>query len=219
MKVVIITSISSLFDTSIYFQRTVCRNYCKYHSFDIIYEIDNIGYISENTLLVDKWKDIITNNEIDGLIFYRVKQIDISVGKFYNIIMMYRSNNIIMHFVKDSLIFDGYPPSFRRSQSVIRSCNRKKIKDLILLMNMKTCNKNIISEFIYSNFESVDILLSIINSNNIWVSSVLNSINYKKNISTVSRFKRFINKLKMYKDDKCRYQVDEICSNIDKMVI
>ncbi|AST09246.1 hypothetical protein Murmansk-051 [Murmansk poxvirus] len=221
MKVAIITSISSLLDASICFQKTACKHHCKYYSFEIVKVLDDIGYISENTLQSDEWKELITNEEIDGLVFYRVKQINISVGDFHNMIMQHRSNPIIMHFVRDCLIFDGDPPSFRTSTSAIKSYNRRKIKDLILLMNMKTCNKNIISEFIETNFGSVDVLLTIVNSNIIWVTSVINKESKKQqNILTIMKFKRFINKIKMYnKSNKQHGQIDEICSSIDKMGI
>ncbi|AOP31743.1 nonfunctional serine recombinase [Volepox virus] len=227
MKVVIITSVASLLDASIQFQKTACRHYCNYLSMQIVKEIEEFGSITDKNLESDLWKVITESDEIDSLVFYRVKQISISIGVLHEYIMRCRTKPISMYFVRDCLAFDGEPPSFRMTSCNINAYNRKKVKDLIILMNMKTCNKKIINEFIIDNFGSVDALLSIVNSNVSWVTSVINNTsrgNSTRRISnnkilTVSSFRRFVNKLKMYKTTKYTSQLDNLCTEMYKMDI
>ncbi|QED21199.1 hypothetical protein [Borealpox virus] len=226
MKVAIITSVASLLDASIQFQKIACRNHCNYLSMQVVKEIEEFGTITEKNLEFDTWKDIIRNDEIDALVFYRVKQISISTGILYESIMCNRTKPISMYFVRDCLAFDGDPPSFRMTSCNINAHNRKKIKDLIILMNMKTCNKKIINEFIVDNFGSVDALLSIVNSNVTWVTSVINNNGRgvkirvpNSKILTITSFRRFVNKLKMYKTTKYTSQLDNLCTEMYKMDI
>ncbi|AXN74846.1 hypothetical protein AKMV061 [Akhmeta virus] len=227
MKVVIVTSVTSLLDASIQFQKTACRHHCNYLSMQVVKEIEEFGSINEKNLEFDTWKDVIHNDEINALVFYRVKQISISVGVLYESMMRNRTKPISMYFVRDCLAFDGDPPSFRMTSCNINAYNRNKIKDLIILMNMKTCNKKIIGAFIIDNFGSVDALLSIINSNVTWVTSVINNSNYRginirvsnNKMLTITSFRRFVNKLKMYKTTKCTSQLDSLCTEMNKMDI
>ncbi|UXL56835.1 Protein F16 (1), partial [Monkeypox virus] len=85
----------------------------------------------------------------------------------------------------------------------------------------------IIGEFIIDNFGSVDALLSIINSNVTWVTSVINNSNGRginirvsnNKMLTITSFRRFVNKLKMYKTTKCASQLDNLCTKMNKMGI
>ncbi|AOP31315.1 nonfunctional serine recombinase [Raccoonpox virus] len=227
MKVVIVTSVASLLDASIPFQKTACRHHCNHLSMQVVKEIEEFGSITDKNLESDSWKDVTQSDEIDALVFYRVKQISISTGVLYEYIMRCRTKPISMYFVRDCLAFDGDPPSFRMTSCNINAYNRKKVKDLIILMNMKTCSKKIINEFIITNFGSVDALLSIVNSNVSWVTSVINnhgSVKYNTRIKnskilTIASFRRFVNKIKMYKTTKYTSQLDNLCTEMNKMDI
>ncbi|AOP31532.1 nonfunctional serine recombinase [Skunkpox virus] len=225
MKVAIVTSVASLLDASIQFQKTACRHYCNYLSMQIVKEIEEFGSITDKNLESDSWKDITKSDEIDALVFYRVKQISSSTGVLHEYIMRCRTKPISMYFVRDCLAFDGDPPSFRMTSCNINAYNRKKVKDLVILMNMKTCNKKIINEFIIDNFGSVDALLTIINSNVSWVTSVINNHSgitrrtSNNKILTITSFRRFVNKLKMYKTTKYTSQLDNLCIGMHKMDI
>lgn len=47
MKVVIVTSVASLLDASIQFQKTACRHHCNYLSMQVVKEIEEFGTINE----------------------------------------------------------------------------------------------------------------------------------------------------------------------------
>ncbi|PWG68141.1 hypothetical protein DEM28_25160, partial [Enterobacter mori] len=61
----IVTSLISLFDTSIYYQIKICRNYCNLIHSSIKVELKEVGYIDENVISSKRWECISHDNKID----------------------------------------------------------------------------------------------------------------------------------------------------------
>ncbi|QDJ95007.1 nonfunctional serine recombinase [Hypsugopox virus] len=215
----IVTSIISLFDTSIEFQLQICRRVANKLSMEIFTEINEHGHISELNLESDIWLKII-NSSVNTLIFYKVKQISSSVEKFYNFYTQKKEQPINIIFAKDNLLFNGEPPYFSTLNFTTQIFNKKKIKDLITLLNMNTCNYKILTEFIETNFGSVDALLKLIKENMVVTMLILTNSKYriKNRKKALIKYKKMLYKIKKLNQNSSML-ISDICSKLDNMSI
>nr|WGO62659.1 serine recombinase [Wadden Sea poxvirus] len=211
----IITSVVSLFDASLDFQSNICRSYCNKMNLNVTIEFREHGYISKKTLTA--WDNNIIDNNIRVYVFYQIKQLAFSTEEFYNIIIDKINSSINIHFVRDSLLFNGYPPTFNPTTLNIKSYNRRKIRDLIALMKMSTCSNNVIKEYINNNFGNINVLLKLINSNISLITNLLSSNHNRKKNSKLNiiRFRRFKNNLRRLRNDDIL--IVDICNEFKKM--
>ncbi|AYC44747.1 hypothetical protein [Moosepox virus GoldyGopher14] len=214
----IITSLISLFDVSLEYQTKICLDYCKSLNINNYIILKEFGYICDNILSLPRWETIMNEKKISLLIFYQVKQLSISVEKVYNKFIEFNNiNDFKIYFVKDNLLFDGYPPTFKMLNKDINILNKKKLMDLITIVNMKTLDTKMVSDFINNNFGNVEKLLNIINLNSLWFKRVINK-NKKKGNRANKRYKSFINKIKNINKLEKSF-IDNICNDFNLISI
>ncbi|QQG31518.1 Pox F16 superfamily protein [Swinepox virus] len=212
----IITSLISLLDTSIEYQIKECKDYCKLLSVVVELKFKEFGYIDKHTLETKRWNDLVRSN-INILVFYQVKQLSISAEYLYDVFIKNREVPIRMYFVKDHLAFDGCPPLFRTINIDVKFTYRKKIRDLITISNMTTCNDKILQDFINNNFGNVSSLLRIIDSDSIWLRKVIMSGKYKHG-SKIRSYRHFMFTIRRIKKKEAS-SIDDICNNIQSITI
>ncbi|AOA32988.1 hypothetical protein GTPV_gp026 [Goatpox virus Pellor] len=213
----IVTSLISLFDTSIYYQIKICRNYCNLIHSSIKVELKEVGYIDEKVISSKRWECISNDNKIDILVFYQKKQLSVSNDHLYNFLMRKRNKSLTIYYVKDNLLFDGITPSFRHINLDSKINTRKKLKDLFVLINMNTCSDDIIKKFIYDNFKTFKILMDAINCDSLWLRKSLHPRKSKKNIKEKNYYyNKFVNKIKDL--DNIHY-VNDICTSFKNITV
>ncbi|AGZ95345.1 Pox_F16 superfamily protein [Goatpox virus] len=213
----IVTSLISLFDTSIYYQIKICRNYCNLIHSSIKVELKEVGYIDEKVISSKRWECISNDNKIDILVFYQKKQLSVSNDHLYNFLMRKRNKSLTIYYVKDNLLFDGITPSFRHINFDSKINTRKKLKDLFVLINMNTCSDDIIKRFIYDNFKTFKILMDAINCDSLWLRKSLHPRKSKKNIKEKNYYyNKFVNKIKDL--DNIHY-VNDICTSFKNITV
>ncbi|AAK84991.1 hypothetical protein [Lumpy skin disease virus] len=213
----IVTSLISLFDTSIDYQIKICRNYCNLIHSSIKIELKEVGYIDEKVISSKRWECISHDNKIDILVFYQKKQLSVSNDHLYNFLMRKRNKSLTIYYVKDNLLFDGITPSFRHINLDSKINTRKKLKDLFVLINMNTCSDDIIKKFIYDNFETFKILMDAINCDSLWLRKALHPRKSKKNIKEKNYYyNKFVNKIKDL--DNIHY-VNDICTSFKNITV
>ncbi|AFU76958.1 m025L [Myxoma virus] len=202
----IISSVISLFDTSLQHQVTKCEEYCGILQVQPVVYIQEFGYIHDATLKKRTWKAI-QDNDVTVLIFYQVKQLSISAEKLYNEFV--RENAYMkLYFVKDNLAFDGIPPSFYKV-NLVTLYNRKKIRKVVSLIQRRR-PKQVIANYVRETFGSVSELLTAIRLDSLWLKRQLphsgHRISYKKLIHEVKTMKILGNN-----------DVDNVCCAVSSM--
>ncbi|AAF17908.1 gp025L [Rabbit fibroma virus] len=202
----IISSVISLFDTSLQHQVTKCEEYCGILQIQPVVYIQEFGYIHDTTLKKHTWK-VIQDNAVTVLVFYQVKQLSISAEKVYNEFV--RENAYLkIYFVKDNLAFDGTPPSFYKV-NLVTLYNRKKLRKIISLIQRRR-PKQVIANYVRETFGSVSELLTAIRLDSLWLKWQLphseHRISYKKFIYEVKKMKIVGN-----------YDIDNVCSTMSSI--
>ncbi|ASK51234.1 Conserved non-functional serine recombinase [Eptesipox virus] len=207
----IITSIISLFDTSIEYQLQICRSVASKLSIEIYTEINEHGFITESDLNTNIWKRIIYSS-VNTLIFYKTKQISSSVEQFYHAYTQLKEHFINIIFAKDNLLFSGEPPQFSIINFTLQSVDKVKIKDLLTLLDIETCNYKIVIEYINSNFGSIDALLKLFKNNKSIIMSILakSKLNIKTPKKAMIKYKKIIYKIKSLQSNYIQ-PIEDIC--------
>ncbi|QHR82571.1 hypothetical protein [Brazilian porcupinepox virus 1] len=217
-KSVIVSSIISLFDISIEYQIKTCQKYCDDINAVVIEYIKDIGFIDDNKIFSDKWQKII-KSDVTFLVFYQVKQLSISVGYFYELFNSSRKCSLGIYFVKDNLLFDGFPPSLSLVTNNEKKLNRKKILDFITLYNIKSSTDKVLFEFINSNFNDVSSLIYIINNDIIWFKRILRLYRLKSKKNKNLTYKKITNRINKIDSTQKNNNIDNICVELQSIKI
>ncbi|QHG62589.1 hypothetical protein [Cetacean poxvirus 1] len=219
---VIVANVISLFDVSLQFQEEACKAFCRSKKILINHVIYEYGYITNKTLTSNKqWLSILLS-KVNVFIFYSIKQISIQISYLYDLISRYDINNVSIYFVRDRLYFTGDPPKFHHiSLSCLNSYNRRKIRDLIILIHMSTCGKKVIREFIMDNFGDVESVITLLNKNIPCMLRYITMCNKnirksKNNKTSMLKFKQIVCKLHRLKYNR---STTEICESFNKLSI
>ncbi|CCD83204.1 conserved hypothetical pox protein [Squirrelpox virus] len=163
----------SLLDVAFDIQVERCRAYCADRGLEVVMEVREYGYITEDTADSETWSAIVCSC-ISDVVFFRSRQMRApAVAMFESLLERGLSDDMRFHFVDDNLVLEGVPPAFRSTAMDIGRETRKCVRDLVTLLHIGSCSRSVLLEFIKCNFGGVDQLLHILRSNMHWVSSML----------------------------------------------
>ncbi|ANS71111.1 conserved non-functional serine recombinase [Pteropox virus] len=216
-------SVIVLSDNDLYFSRNkfkllACLKYCKNNFLKNVAQITISGHVSPKKLAISV-SDHLKSGVLD-FVLYSPKDVLTSTRDMFKLINN-TNEKICVHSVVNNA-------KYTKNKCFLNEETKKKIKDLIKLLNIKSCSKSLIKSHINKNFNNISELINIVKKHVLWTSVTVYKLSnpytfckYKKRkvkLTASTVYKKFVNKLIMLKKSESE-SINEICYDLEHIII